>query len=83
MKKYYVTLVRDLCGYALEVWAESDIAVREYMVENYGNKVWCSVYDADHYGQEWLDKFKIEIIGRPVILESQMEAPIVIHGILF
>jgi len=50
MKPFYVSLVKDLLGYYLVVHAESETAVRQYLVKNYMKNgewglPWCSVYD--------------------------------------
>ena len=47
---YYVSLVRDLLGTYLEFEAESEKAVREYLVDTYFDDgtwklPWCSVYE--------------------------------------
>lgn len=68
MKMYYATLVQDLCGYCLTFVAEDEMKVREYLVEKYGNKVWCSVYDAATHGDDWLSKYNIKPIGRVIEL---------------
>lgn len=50
MKIYYVSLTRDLIGCYLKFKAESELAVRQYLFENYKcdevwKLPWCSIYD--------------------------------------
>lgn len=49
MQKFYVSLVRDLLDYYIEFDAQSELAVRQYLMTEYfdnGNwkLPWCSVY---------------------------------------
>lgn len=53
MKKFYISLVRDLLGCYLVVTAESESAVRSYLAHEYfdeESKVWklpwCSIYES-------------------------------------
>ncbi|MFA4834949.1 MAG: hypothetical protein WC749_02590 [Dehalococcoidia bacterium] len=43
MKKYYVTLVRELTGFCIVAMAPDENTLREHLARNYGN-LWCSVY---------------------------------------
>jgi hypothetical protein len=48
--KFYVSLVRDLLGYYLEIEADSKVTVRQYLCNEYWRKgtwllPWCEVYD--------------------------------------
>lgn len=43
MKKFYVTLARELQGYCIIAYAPSEMALRLHLIANYG-KLWCSVY---------------------------------------
>ena len=52
MKKFYISLVKDLLGCYLVVQAESENAVRQYLVHEYfdqGTDIWklpwCSIYE--------------------------------------
>jgi hypothetical protein len=52
MKTFYVSLVRDLLGCYIEFQAESELAVRQYLVKEYFEPryqvwklPWCSVYE--------------------------------------
>ncbi len=49
MKKFYVSLVKDLLDYYLEFEAESELAVRQYLMKEYWRDEqwtlpWCGVY---------------------------------------
>lgn len=53
MKKFYVSLVKDLIGYYIEFNAESETAVRQYLVNEYFDEKhliwklpWMSVYES-------------------------------------
>lgn len=43
-KVFYLTLTRELIGYCIKVYAESEIAVRLYAQENHEHH-WCSVFE--------------------------------------
>lgn len=50
MKTYYVSLVKDLIGVYLIFEAESELAVRQYLIKEYWKNntwglPWCAVYE--------------------------------------
>lgn len=44
LKRFYLSLCRELCGYCVPVIAYGEMQVRKMAVDCYG-RMWCSVYE--------------------------------------
>jgi hypothetical protein len=60
-KTFYLSLARELVGYCVKVFAESEAAVRLF-AEDYYKRLWCQVYDHLPEG--------MQVMGFPVTAEA-------------